>query len=115
MRVGAFAECSDSAGADEFGWLKSTLSAAEGPVVWTGDSCFGESTAKPFESNDSGGRKVPEFCGEWPFAEPCCLWIPSIWAGSDCGRCPRGGTSEFGCAESYEFDRMRVNAGFGGR
>ncbi len=68
VSVGGLAEnMVDSAGADEFGWLNSgAFSAVAGELACaTGaDSCLGDSIVKPFASKDSGGRKVPEFCGE---------------------------------------------------
>ncbi len=112
----------DSAGADEFGWLKNegfSFSDGGGPDVLTvsvGVSVFDGESRVSFESNDSGGRKVAELCGDCPLVDPCVLcWSPSIWSGSEAGRWPRGGASPCRGAESYEFDRALVNAGFGGR
>ena len=57
----------ESAGAEEFGWLKSEPFSVEiGELVCSpgAGSCFDDSPVKPFASKDRGGRKVPEFCGE---------------------------------------------------
>ena len=85
------------------------------PLASVAESCLGDSRVRP-ESKERGGRNEVAFCGECPLAEPCGLCCrPSICAGSEGGRWPSGGSSLDGCAESYEFDRPRVNAGFGGR
>ena len=97
VSVGGLAEnMVDSAGAEEFGWLKSvpfsfsfSFSEDDGPDADAGPagaSLVGDSKVSPFESNDNGGRKVAEFCGECPLADPCDLWSPSICAGSEGGR-----------------------------
>ena len=101
----------ESAGADEFGWLKSPRSGVtERMIEPVSTASLAASTVRPL-SKLSGGRKVvgevgPAECGG-------CLWRPSMWSGSGEGM-RASGPSSGPCdgGESYEFERCR-KGGFG--
>ena len=82
MRVGGLdVNMVDSAGADEFGWLKSVFSAGLGARTVLVSESLGDSAVRPLDSNESGGRKG--VCEDVTWC--ACLCNPSMWSGSGDG------------------------------